>query len=87
MPQLSEDTQITGALLRQAREALGLSLDDYVRVTKISIYYLRNIENEEFDDLPAPVYVRGYLRQMAQILKLDPGRVCAGYLERMQRAD
>ena len=85
MPQIDEETEISGALLLQARLSKGLSLDDYVNVTKISIYYLRNIENEVFNDLPAVVYVRGYLRQMAKILGLDPPRVSESYLERMAR--
>jgi hypothetical protein len=85
MPQIDEETEITGALLLQARLAKGLSLDDYVNVTKISIYYLRNIENEVFNDLPAVVYVRGYLRQMAKILGLDPPRVSESYLDRMAK--
>ncbi len=85
MPQLDEQTEITGALLAQARQARGLTLDDYVRVTKISIYYLRNIEQEVVDDLPAAVYVRGYLRQMAEMLGLDAHLVAQGYLARIEK--
>lgn len=85
MPVLDESTEVTGALLRQARKALGLTLDDYVEKTKISIYYLRNIENEDFQDLPASVYTKGYLKQLAHILGLDPELVVKGYLERMNK--
>lgn len=87
MPVVEEETEVTGALLLQARLAKGLSLDDYVQVTKISIYYLRNIEEENFSDLPATVYTRGYLRQMAQLLGLDPQRVSSSYLERKARLE
>ncbi len=87
MPVVDESTEITGALLKQAREVKGLTLDDYVEKTKISIYYLRNIENEDFKDLPAPVYVRGYLQQLAKILGLDPVLVTKGYMERMNKED
>ncbi len=85
MPQITDETEITGELLKQARLARGMTLDDYVQVTKISIYYLRNIEDEDFSDLPASVYVRGYLRQMATLLGLDAQRVSTDYIERMER--
>lgn len=87
MPIVDESTDVTGALLKQAREAKEMTLDDYVKITKISIYYLRNIENEDFSDLPAPVYIRGYLQQMARILGLDPVLVAKGYMDRMTRED
>ncbi len=87
MPVVDETTEITGALLKQAREAKGLTLDDYVEKTKISIYYLRNIENEDFTDLPAAVYVKWYLKQLAEILGLDPVLVTKGYMKRMDPKD
>jgi curved DNA-binding protein CbpA len=85
LPVITEDTEYTGELLRQVREARQISLDQIADVTKIAIYYLRNLENENFTDLPAPVYVRGYLRQIAQLLGLDPAEASAKYLERMAK--
>lgn len=85
MPVLTAETEITGALLQQARMALGWTLEKLVDVTKISIYYLRNLEREDTSDLPAPVYMRGYLRLLAKIYKLDPARFVEGYLDRLEK--
>jgi cytoskeletal protein RodZ len=85
MPEVTEGTEVTGEILKQAREARQLSLDEIADITKIAIYYLRNLENEYYEELPAEVYVRGYLRQIAKLLGLDPMLVSASYLERMAR--
>jgi flagellar biosynthesis protein FlhG len=82
-PVITEETEITGALMKTAREAKGLTLEKVADVTKISIYFIRNIENEDFNDLPATVYMRGYLRQLATLYGLDSDRVAVGYLNRM----
>jgi curved DNA-binding protein CbpA len=83
MPVITEGTEYTGDLLRQVREARQISLEKIADVTKIAIYYLRSLESESFEDLPAEVYVRGYLRQIAKLLGLDPAEVTTGYLQRL----
>ena len=85
-PVVNTQTEITGELLQQARLARSISLEKLVDITKISIYYLRNIEEENFHDLPAQVYIRGYLRQIAQLYGLDPNLVASGFLSRMEKA-
>jgi cytoskeleton protein RodZ len=60
-----------GQQLREAREARGLSVDDVARGTRIRAAYIRALEEEHFADLPAPVYVRGFLRNYATFLGLD----------------
>ncbi|HEV7215219.1 MAG TPA: RodZ domain-containing protein [Chloroflexota bacterium] len=60
-----------GQQLREAREARGLSVDDVARGTRIRAAYIRALEEERFADLPAPVYVRGFLRNYATFLGLD----------------
>ncbi len=80
------DTQFTGALLRKAREAQGVEVQDIAGVTKISPLYLRAIEAEQFDALPAAVYLRGFLTQLAKALKLDPLQVSKTYLKRLRAA-
>lgn len=60
-----------GQQLREAREARGLSVDDVAQGTRIRAAYIRALEEERFADLPAPVYVRGFLRNYATFLGLD----------------
>jgi flagellar biosynthesis protein FlhG len=82
--EITAETQFTGALLRKARQAQGIEIRDIASITKISPMHLRAIENEEADALPAPVYVRGFLQQIAKTLKLDPNQVTKTYLKRIR---
>lgn len=61
-----------GLQLKRAREGLGLSLSDMQRLTKIHIEYLRALEEDQFDTLPSPFYVRAFLRTYAASVGLDP---------------
>ncbi len=84
--EVGADTQFTGSLLRKVRQAQGIDVEDIATVTKISPLYLRAIEAEQFDALPAAVYVRGFLMQVAKALKLDPMQVSKSYLKRIRAA-
>ncbi|MBX2803439.1 MAG: helix-turn-helix domain-containing protein [Myxococcales bacterium] len=75
----------SGALLRVVREALGLSISQIARRTRISERYLVALEEEAYGSLPATPFVRGYVREVARTLHLDPEAVVAGYLERRAR--
>lgn len=66
-----------GSLLVRAREARGLTLEDAERDTRISRRYLAALESEQFEDIPAPVYARGFLRSYSQYLGLDPAEALA----------
>jgi cytoskeletal protein RodZ len=48
--------------------------------------YLRFIEDDDFENLPAPVYVRGFVSAYARCLGLDPARVVTDYMERFEAA-
>jgi cytoskeleton protein RodZ len=71
-----------GRTLRLAREKRGLSLHQIEEATKIRTRYLRDLENETFDVLPA-VYMLGSLRTYADHLGLD-GAAMTGELKRRQ---
>jgi cytoskeleton protein RodZ len=60
-----------GSYLRQTRESMGYSLDQVQQSTKIHIEYLRALENDQFESLPSPFYVRAFLRTYAHSLGLD----------------
>jgi cytoskeleton protein RodZ len=60
-----------GSSLREARTRQGLDFPDLEQTTKIRPKYLRALEDENFDILPAPTYVRGFLRSYAEALGLD----------------
>jgi len=61
-----------GSSLREARVRQGLDFPELEQLTRIRPKYLRALEDERFDILPAPTYVRGFLRAYADSLGLDP---------------
>jgi cytoskeletal protein RodZ len=61
-----------GEMLREAREIRGVDLYRVERDTKIRAKYLAALENGDFADLPGDVYARGFLRNYASYLGLDP---------------
>jgi hypothetical protein len=60
-----------GNSLREARLRQGLDFPDVERGTKIRPKYLRALEDEQFEVLPAQTYVKGFLRSYAEYLGLD----------------
>lgn len=75
-----DDAPIRGGVLQRVRSALGVRLEDIADQTKIGMFALRCIEADQYGDLPAKVYLKGFLRQIAQQLDLDPDRVTRDYL-------
>jgi flagellar biosynthesis protein FlhG len=82
--EINAETDFTGRLLAKVRESMGVELVDIARETKISVAHLSAIEAEAFDELPALVYTRGFVQQLAKFLKLDPTQVTKTYLRRLR---
>ncbi len=61
-----------GEQLRRAREARGLSLRDLEQSTRIRVKYLRALEQGDLEAVPTEVQLRGFLRNYAQQVGLDP---------------
>jgi len=72
-PDHAQATAGCGRLLREARERAGLSLADVAGPLKMPARVLQSIEDEQWDQLGAPVFVRGQLRSYARLLKVDLG--------------
>ncbi len=77
---LTADTLFRGPALQKIREASHLSLEEIAERTKISMFTLRCIEADQFSDLPARVYMRGFLKQLAEILRVDGEKLLLDYL-------
>jgi cytoskeleton protein RodZ len=60
-----------GTSLREARLRQSLELPEIEQATKVRARYLRALEEEQFDSLPAPTYVKGFLRTYADYLGMD----------------
>lgn len=81
-----EPAEFTGAVLRQMRESLGLSIAEVAERTRIRPRQLESIEEEAFAALPERVFVRGFVMAVARELRLDPERVWASYGKRWEAA-
>jgi transcriptional regulator with XRE-family HTH domain len=66
------ETAPFGSWLRQQREMREITLREISDATKISLRYLEALEQERLDLLPARVFARGFLRQYARYVGLDP---------------
>jgi hypothetical protein len=73
-----------GSRFKQEREARHLSLGDVARVTKIPERSLERLEGGRFDELPAEVFVRGFVRSFARAVGLDPDDMARRYGEIVQ---
>ncbi|MEO1172337.1 MAG: helix-turn-helix domain-containing protein, partial [Myxococcota bacterium] len=74
-----------GDLLRRIRESAGATLAQVAEITKIGRGYLRAIEANDFDMLPAPVYVRGFVVEYARVLGLDSEQVVSSFMTLYER--
>ncbi len=81
-PSITPDTEFSGALLRAVRESQGTSLEQISERTKVGTNYLRCIEEDDYERLPAAVYVRGFVTEFAKCLRLDSEQVSQSYLRR-----
>lgn len=79
------ESEWRGPTLRRVRELRRYSLDDIASLTKISKNHLVAIEEEAFTKLPAPVFVRGFLLQIARTLKIPAEPVAVAYLARLSK--
>jgi cytoskeleton protein RodZ len=68
-----------GELLKEARQNKGVSLGEIEEELKIRKKYLQALEEEDFSIMPPEVYVKGFLRNYAIYLGLDPEEVRALY--------
>ena len=76
-----------GSSLTEARLKRGLDVAECELQTKIRAKYLRAMENDEFDALPAPAYIRGFLRSYAEFLGLDGDLMLDEYESRQPLLD
>jgi flagellar biosynthesis protein FlhG len=76
-----------GERLRHFRVRGGMDIEDIARITKISPTYLRFIEEERFADLPAAVYVRGFVTAYANCVGLEGKGVAASYMKRFDKGE
>ena len=63
---------MVGYTLRQERERQNLTIEDIEEGTSIRALYIEAIENGEYDKMPGTVYTKGFIKNYAKFLGLDP---------------
>jgi hypothetical protein len=87
-PDPPEPGENIGAYLKRCREDRGLTLRDIAARTRIRTTYLEHIENNRLSNLPATVYLRGFVLEFARVLELpDPESITAAYLKLIEEED
>ena len=70
-----------GLYLRGLREAKGMSLDDISRSIRVGRPHLEALEEDTLAELPAPVFVKGFIRAYCEYLECSPDHALALYRE------
>lgn len=82
---IEAETEWGGPFLKKIRENRRISIEEMADFTKISKTYLKSIEEENYPALPAPVFLRGFLIQIARKLRLPQEKVAAAYMTRYRQ--
>lgn len=72
-----------GETLRENREKSGIDIEEASRALKIRCEYLKALEKDSFDGMRADVYTRGYIREYAKFLGINPEPLISEYTEKM----
>ena len=67
-----------GEQLAAARANRGLSITEIAQHLKLSPWQVEALEAGDYRRLPSPVFVRGFIRNYARLVKLDPAGLLAG---------
>lgn len=81
------DAMGPGSKLQAARIDRGLSVEDVANRMHLSIRIIESIEENDFDVITAPIFVKGYLRAYARIVLLNEDEMIAQYTEAYSNSD
>jgi cytoskeleton protein RodZ len=76
-----------GKALQEARTQRGIDLNEVQRVTKIRVKFLRAMEEDRWEEMPAPGYTRGFISIYAEFLGLDGAALVDEYRNTVEGAD
>ncbi|MFQ5901321.1 MAG: helix-turn-helix domain-containing protein, partial [Thermodesulfobacteriota bacterium] len=76
-----------GNYLKRERELREITLSEIAKETRVRQDLLEAIEEEEFDSLPAPAFVKGFLRAYSKYVGLDSNDVILRYEDLLERRE
>ena len=69
-----------GDRLQAQRIAMGLTLEELAKKMRLSVAILKSIEENDFSQISAPIFVKGYLRSYARIVNADENDIITRYI-------
>lgn len=69
---LHEESNSLGTTLRLEREKRGINIDEVAAQLKLSARQIKALEDEQFDALPGSIFIRGFVRNYARLLHINP---------------
>ena len=84
--EIIEQTEWTGDFLKKVREYKNVTIESLNEKTKINTWYIQALEKMDANNLPAAVFVRGYIIQIARSLNLDDLAVANSYMAIYKKA-
>lgn len=75
--------RICGKDLKKLRSIFGISISEFYEITRISPSMITHIEQDRFEELPAELYLKRFLRSYAELLQIASRPIVAGYLNNM----
>jgi curved DNA-binding protein CbpA len=70
-----------GDFIKKVRDYKNIPVSKMSSITKVNTYYVTAIEKMDPESLPAPVFIRGYVVQIAKVLGLDEKKVADSYMK------
>lgn len=83
---MSSTIKTPGQQLRAAREELGKSQSEMALLIRMSSQQLKGLENDQYESIPAPMYVRGFIKLYAKKVGLNHEPLIELY-ERIQKGE
>ncbi|MGD9367190.1 MAG: helix-turn-helix domain-containing protein [Desulfobacteraceae bacterium] len=83
--QIMSEELVSGQDLKRLREAFGIEIHEIYTITRISSSILKLIEADRYNDLPAEIFLKQFLKTYSEILQIDPQHVISGYFRLMGR--
>lgn len=85
--EIAECAEWTGDMVRKVREYKNFTVEKLSEITKVNSFYIKAIEAVTPNNLPAPVFVRGYVIQIAKELGLNSKSVADSYMKSYSKAN
>lgn len=85
--EIAECLEWTGDMIRKVREYKNFTVEKLSEITKVNSFYIKAIEAVTPNNLPAPVFVRGYVIQIAKELGLNSKLVADSYMKSYSKAN